>query len=169
MKTNLCISGLSPTYIKKLSKYFASNMDMFYVDVDGLMEYDLINSKEVGDLCGKEYLINLQNKTVKRASNFENSLLAINYSLLSQGQNLKNVKNNCLLIYLHINKDTYEKKLKSEKTGKLARILNLSVFDERSEFLRGKSDLTIYIDGFKLTEIYAKLKESLIEYYKNEG
>ena len=56
MKNNICIFGMVKDYTSKVAKRVADKFEMFFADVDALIEFDLINTNMVKDICGKEYL-----------------------------------------------------------------------------------------------------------------
>lgn len=81
MKPNLVIIGFEKEFNKKLCIYLADKLDMFFVDVKELIEYDLVNSKEALLRCGKEYIEKEERKTVRNVSEYENSVVNIPYDI----------------------------------------------------------------------------------------
>lgn len=167
MKQGICVLGLYKNLTTKVSQNLAKKLDMFYLDVDELVEYELMNPSFIEAQCGKEYLLKLQRNNVKRASSFENSLLTMNYTLLNDHVNLANIKDKCLIIFLELSKVNYEKKIKSEKKNKLKNILEAYIFDERNSICNDISDIVINIDGLSYLQSANLVIKKLKEYYLN--
>ena len=83
---------------KKLCIYLADKLDMFFVDVKELIEYDLVNSKEALLRCGKEYIEKEERKTVRNVSEYENTVVNIPYDLFVNNRDF--FKNNNINIFI---------------------------------------------------------------------
>ena len=167
MKEGICVLCLNKLLCNKVSQNLAKKLDMFYLDLDELVEYELLNPQFVEDRCGKEYLLKLERNTVKRATTFENSLLSLNYTLLNDEMNLKNVKNKCIIIFIELSKENYEKKLKRENKSKLKNILDTFIFDERNIICKQISDIAINADGCSYLQVANKIINELKRFLLN--
>ena len=165
MKSRICLLGLNRSFNNKTAINLAKKLDMFFADIDELVEYEIINPSQVEATCGKEYLQKLQRGCVKRASSFENSILTMNYYLLNDDVNLQNVRNNCLIIYLKLSKDSYTRKNRYNKIDKLKNILDDFVFDERNKICEQIADITIDVSNKSYLQASNLVKEKLLEYY----
>ncbi len=165
MKNNICIFGLVKDYTCKVAKKVADKFEMFFADIDALIEFDLINTNMVVDICGKEYLEKQERKKIKQVATFENTLLSLRFALLNDESNMNVLKEHCLMIYLKLDLETYEKKISRSKKDKLNKIINLSVFDERNELLEEKADLIIDCSGLDLNKSANLVKEKILGYY----
>ena len=98
MKPNLVVVGFEYEFNKKLCIYLANKLDMFFVDVKELIEYDLVNSKEALLRCGKEYIEKEERKTVRNVSEYENTVVNIPYDLFVNNRDF--FKNNNINIFI---------------------------------------------------------------------
>ena len=98
MNPNLVVVGFEYEFNKKLCIYLADKLDMFFVDVKELIEYDLVNSKEALLRCGKEYIEKEERKTVRNVSEYENTVVNIPYDLFVNNRDF--FKNNNINIFI---------------------------------------------------------------------
>lgn len=167
MKEGLCVLGLCKNLTNKVSQNLATKLDMFYLDVDELVEYELMNQAYIEEQCGREYLLKLQRKCVKRTLTFENSLLTMNYSLLNDDIVLKNVKDKCLVVFIELSKENYIKKEKYDKKNKLKNILETYIYDERNLICKNIADICLNVNGLSYLQIANLIIKNLKEYYNN--
>lgn len=167
MKEGLCILGLCKNLTNKVSQNLAKKLEMFYLDVDELIDYELMNQVYIEEQCGKEYLLKLQRTTVKRALSFENSLLTMNYSLLNDNIILNYIQEKCLVVFVELSKENYAKKVKYDKKSKLKNILETYIYDERNLICKDIADISLNVDGLSYLQIANLIIKSLKEYYCN--
>lgn len=95
MKPNVILIGFDQIFNKKIGMYLADKLDMFFVDVEELIEYNLINSKEALLKCGRDYIEKEERKTVRSVSEYENTIASISYDIFLnnkhffEGNNIK--------------------------------------------------------------------------------
>jgi len=166
MKTNICVYGLTEDYVKKIAKRVSNKFEMFFADVDALIEFDLINTQMVEEVCGKEYLEKLERKKVKNTATFENTLLSLRFSLINDELNRKVLDENCLMVYIKLNQESYEKKLSKGKKEKLNRILSLAVFEERNRLLESYADVVVECSGLNVYGATNKVIDKIYEHYE---
>lgn len=166
MKTNICIYGLSEQFVKKIAKRVSDKFEMFFVDVDALIEFDLINTQMVEEVCGREYLEKLERKKVKQSATFENTLVSLRFSLLNDEANKAVLDENCLMVYIKLDEESYEKKLSKDKKEKLNRILNLAVFNERDKVLESYADISVDCSGLNVYAATRKILDKIYDHYE---
>ena len=105
MKPNLVIIGFEKEFNKKLCIYLADKLDMFFVDVKELIEYDLVNSREALLRCGKEYIEKEERKTVRNVSEYENTVVNIPYDIFVNNRDF--FKENNINIFIKPYKSGY--------------------------------------------------------------
>ena len=106
LKKNITIICLSNKYKKIVAKELADSLEMFYADINDIMEYNLINS-EMLLTAGQQYFDQNEEKTIKTVSDYDNTILTLNLSTLNKNNNLDIIKNNSLIIYVRLNFETY--------------------------------------------------------------
>ena len=166
MKTNICIYGLNEQFVKKIAKRVSDKFEMFFADVDALIEFDLINTQMVEEVCGKEYLEKLERKKVKNTATFENTLLSLKFSLINDEMNRKVLDENCLMVYIKLNEESFEKKLSKSSKEKLNRILSMAVFKERDKLLESYADIVVDCSDLNVYSATAKVQDKIFDYYE---
>ena len=74
MKKNIVILSLSNNYSRDIGKRLADFFDMFYIDLNDILEYNLVDENML-KTAGREYFETERTKIVKGLSHYENSLI----------------------------------------------------------------------------------------------
>lgn len=116
--------------------------DMFFLDVNKLVEYSLIDVKNVEVVCGANYLNNQKKIIAQSVAKYENTASNFPHSLfLARGVSTK-LKQSCVVMYIKL------PKTKIKKIDSLDKI----VFEEIDELLQKKADITIDIKSKNIDE-----------------
>lgn len=166
MKHNICIFGLAAGFTKNVASRVATALEMNFACVEELIEFDIISSEEVKNICGAEYLKKIQQKKVRQVSSFENTLIYINYALLNDKVNLSQLKNTSLLTYISMDKGNFTRKTRLEKLTKLERILADGVFEDRHNILKNHADIEIDCSNKLPIPATKMVIDTIINYYK---
>ena len=163
MVSNVCIIGLIPDFTASVSQDLAEKLDMFYANVDDIIEFELMDVKKLEEVCGTEYLIKKEKDIVRNICSYENSLLTLNYSVLNNEENIKNIRDNCLLIYLRFDRPNYVSSMKKvEKDEPLSE----DVFNDRDFICKNISEFTIDCNAaLSKKGVVELIYRSLLEYY----
>jgi shikimate kinase len=114
MKKNIAILSLNKNYSKIICKKFADELDMFFADINDMLEYSLVN-KEMLNLAGKNYFDSEAQKIVFQIASCENTCIVCSFDLLNTNDNFDIIKNKCVIVYLKHSKEQLEKL--SKKSG----------------------------------------------------
>lgn len=166
MKKSICIFGLAGGFSKNVAQRLAGKLQMNFACVEDLIEFDIISSNEVKKLCGADYLKKLERKKVKEVTTYDNTLIYLRFPLLNDEVNMKQLSENCVLVYLALSKDSFEKKIRRDKLGKLERILSLGVFKERSELLKKYADIVVDCTNTLPEKSSTRVKNAIFKYYE---
>ena len=161
LKTNLTIICLNNRYGKNLAKRVADSLDMFFVNIEDILEYNLINDDMLKS-AGKDYFEKKEGKAVKGLSTYENSLFCGNFTLFSKGNNIDVFKKNSYLIYIYFTKDALEKFDKTNDGFE-----QMVAFEQENEFCEQNADIVIKStedEDFDLQEI----QNELVIFFKNK-
>lgn len=164
-KTNLCIIGLPKQFTDTVSKAMAEQMEMFYANIDDLFTYELIDSAHIEEVCGLEYLHKEEYSIVKRICTYDNTLIFIDYALLNRPEILKVVSDNCLLLFLSVNKDRYITLLDRSGLGDTMITINQDVFHDRDSICRSIADIIVECEELSEVDIIEKTIKQIISYY----
>ena len=94
---------------------------------------------------------------------YENSLLTLNYSVLNNEENIKNIRDNCLLVYLRFDRPNYVSSM--EKVGE-GEPLSEDVFNDRDFICKNISEFTINCNAaLSKKGVVELIYRSLLEYY----
>ena len=166
MKKNLTIVGLNPEFKKSIAKKLADELEMYYIDINDFVKYDVIDFNNIIRTVGLEYYKNLETKAVNVVSSYENSLITLNLSTFFENNNYKLLKQNSSLIYIKINFPNFKNGLLEERPNcaKYESLLDEKVFKQRDGILSKICDIVVEI---KLEEknLIEKIIKSIKKYY----
>ena len=145
MKSNITFIALNKSLKKEIAKNLANKLEMFYIDINEFIQYQLQNINDVISINGLEYYNEEETRIVKTISTYENSLITLNLDTFFNANNYKYLKSNSLFIYLKVDFETYKTILDNENTSKskTEKSLNKKVFNERDEILNKVCDIVI--------------------------
>lgn len=166
MKSNICVIGLEPKYTKEIAKKLSDKLEMFFADIDELIEFDLIDSTKTEKICGREYLLKIEKNKVKTCCSYENTLLTMGYSILNNESNIEAVRNSCLLIYLKLSHEKYYKLMNKKDKSKSSIQLDNELFDDRDFICTNICDIIIRCDNLKISDILNSLLDEIYNYYR---
>ena len=162
MISNICIIGLIPEFTSQVSMALAEKLEMFYANVDDLIEFELMDKRKFEEVCGTEYLIQEEKSIVRKICSYENTLLTLKYSVLNNEENIRNIRDNCLLIYIRFDKKNYDLVVKRENSE----ILDEEVYNDRDFICKNISEFTISCTAAHSTQgVVELIYRSLLDYY----
>lgn len=147
MKSNITLIALNATFKKEIAKQLAERLGMFYVDVNDLIKYDLLNIKQVISVAGLDYYNKVETKTVGSVSSYENTLITLDNDTFFNNDNYKLLKDSSIFIYLKLNFNDYKTIQDNEKDNSeyYEKLLNEKLFIERDLILSSVSDIVVPI------------------------
>ncbi len=166
VKNSICIVGLPYLFTKYVAKQFADELEMFYADVNDLLQFDLLDRKEAEKKSGKAYILKLETSKVKTVSSYENTVYTLTYSAITQNNNYEHMKENSLVIYLKLGEKTYEKALEGEKLTKSQKELALAVYKDRDYICSKISDIQVVVRSLEPKLNVSHLKKAVESYYE---
>ncbi len=164
-KSNLCIIGLSKQFVDDICKQLSDRLEMYYANVEQIMEFELMDLHKVEEICGKEYLLKEEISIIKRVSSYENTLLNVEYSHLNNESSLLAIRENCLLIYLRLTSARFDKEQSRENVSENVRKINKDVMEDRDFICKNISDVTINCGNHSDSDLIDKIIEQIVEYY----
>ena len=147
---NIVLVCLDQNFCKKAAEKLAEKLEMFVADCKDYIEYDLVDSKTVLNLCGGEYLKEREKKALQAAADFQNTVLSINYDLYHSNYALFN---SSLIVVLHLEKESLGAK---ETVNKIA-------FETHNNFLKDHANVIVNLDSLKVDSAVKKIIEKLRE------
>ena len=165
MKTNICVIGLVKAYTSNVAKQLSDKLGMFFGDLDELMQFELIDINNAKNLCGKDYIDEIEVNRMKMLLSFENTLCTFNYALLNNNDNLERIKDKCLLIYLSLDEKNAKNKLVRAGVKKDDLALQLDVLDSRDKLCKKYADIVIDANNVTINKVISNIKESIYKFY----
>ena len=127
MKSNICVLSVDKRYSRIVGKHLSDCLDMFFADVNALLEFDIINIDEAEQTCGVGYIKKLEESKVKHVVSYDNTLLTLNADMLNSQKIHDYIKNKSLVIFLDMDKKSFVAKLNNQKLDKSDRKLQIDM------------------------------------------
>jgi len=147
---NILLVSLDDKFAKNVSGMLADNLDMFVADCKELIEYDLVDSKNVLKTCGLEYLKKREKKVIKNCASYENTVLTINIDLF---KNYSDLFDRSLVVYLR------------RKRKAISKVVNVIGYENYDEFIKENVDIIVDFDkssaAMVVEMVLQKMKEIL--------
>lgn len=163
MKKNITIICLSNEYKKNIAKQLALELDMFYADINDIMEYNLINS-EMLEKAGQQYYDENEAKTIKTVSGYDDTILTLNLSTLNKSNYLDIIKQNSLIIYIRLDFETFMNLNKAENSKALVKI-NEIAFDDRDKLISSFADIIVENKDIDVTRTIKQIIEGIEKFF----
>lgn len=168
MKTNIALICLLDNYSKSVSKLLSERLEMFYVNVDEMVEFELGDeehiTKTLGDEAGQKYIQESENKVVKNVAGFENTVISLNPTTMFSNDNFEIIANTSYVIYLQIAPKFFEARAKF--SADVIDDLNDICFTDRDKLYVEKSDIVLNCSTFKEQKAVKKLLKVINKFFK---
>lgn len=165
-KSNVCLIGLAKNITDKIGKELAIKLDLFYANLEEIMEFELIDIHNVEIVCGKDYLAKKENSILKRICTYENTLVNIDYSMLNNNSTLEFVKDNCLIIYIRFDIDKYIKHLREEDMSFEEKQIYSELYPDRDYLCSTMADIVIVSEKDNEKDISDEIFNAILSYYE---
>ena len=139
-----------------LSKELADFLGLHFANAKQIVEYDLFDSEDMIKKCGMAYFKKREKSSLKSLSNFEDSVIFLNYDLFVNNQTS----------YKKISPKIYVK-IAKRKLDKKNDVINLMAYEERDKLLQEKADVTVEVSGESKGALNKIIKELKRNYEKN--
>ena len=164
-KSNICVIGLSNGFTDQVSKQLSIRLDMFYANVQQILEYELIDLMRIEEICGKEYLLKEEISIIRRICSYENTIINIEYANLNNETILNFVRENCLIIYLKLSDERFLEEQDKEELSANTKGLNLELLHERDAICTKISDIVLDCKENDIDDIIEDFIEKIVHYY----
>ncbi len=164
-KTNICIIGLTKLFTDEVCKQLSSGLEMFYANIDELLEYELQDKNKIEEICGREYLVREELSIIRRVCSFDNTIINIDYVNLNNETALGYLKDSCLIIYLKLSKEDFKKEINKEGQTFNQMIISNDLFDDRDFICTALSDIVVDIVEMNVETTLNNINKKILEYY----
>lgn len=163
LKKNITIICLSTKFRQSVAKKLADELEMFYADVNDIMEYNLINS-EMLEKAGQEYFDENERKTIKTIASYENTVLTLNYSTLNKNDNFELLRQNTLIIFIELEYSCFVKLNKEENAMPLAKV-NEIAYEDRTKNIGNLADIVVSQTQADVTNTVSDILGGISNYF----
>ncbi len=169
MKTNITFICLLDGFSKNIGKLLCDKLDMFFVDVEDMIEFELGDTNHIlsvlGDKEGKKYMKETEAKVVKRIASFENTLVCIKPSTLFSNRNFDRLNKTSYIVYLQIS-PKYLKKVADESKDIIDEKMLTLAFTEKDKMYVDSSDMVVNCSTLKEKKALKKLLSTINKFFK---
>ena len=169
MKTNIALICLLDNYSKNVSKLLSERLEMFYVDVEEMVHFELGDEQHIletlGQQEGKKYIDDCEARVVKNVTSFENTIICINPTTMFSNENFKEIIKTSYVIYLQISPKYFEHRCKYSGDYIDEELSNIA-FSDRDKSYVEKSDIVLNCSTFKEQKAVKKLLKSINKFFK---
>lgn len=157
-KSLILISGLLGKFNKEVGFLLSDLLDMYYLDVNSLIEYELADKNNIIDKCGIEYFNNLESKVIEKAFSYENTIITLDYDMLANHG--KNYLDRVISFYL-----AFSKQYIQNKNNKV-NVVDRMAFPDRDKLLSKLCNYKLNLNkrnkNIAVNEIIKTLKEEIL-------
>lgn len=165
MKTNIVLVSLHGDLAKKSAKQLSDKLDMYFLDAEELLKYNLQNETEIKKICGEKYLKKLKTKVLSSVYDYENSLVHLPIALFLEDQNAEKLRKKSNIVYLQILKKDFKNfLLKGKNALSKTEEVEFLAFDFRNEFCQKHSDIIVRTSSFDHKEVCEKALKAIDKY-----
>lgn len=161
MSSNIVLVGLDECLTKMVANELATDLDMFFLDINDLIKYSL-NEKDVISKLGKDYLDNQIKKLTLSACDYENTIITCPYDLFLNEQIWEKLKQVSVSIFLNTTKQHLEKVNKKKPIDQKLDVL-LLVYEEASKSLCQKCDFKVDVIKNNAKQCVLDIKQQLLK------
>lgn len=142
MKNNILLVGLDYEFVKSVANDLAKRLDMFFLDVNDLIEYNLIDAKNVKVKCGVEYFEKVEKKIALSVREYENTVINFPYTLFLNANFSNLLSERATTIFIKMDKETLVKE-NFRRSDKNTLSLEILTCGELSKLLTEKTNLVV--------------------------
>lgn len=153
---NVLLVGLSSGFIRYIASQLADKLDFYYLDIDNLLEYSLLDRVKMKQVCGAKYLDEQEKRVIKSLNDYEKTVMSIKLETFIA--NKKSISNKNLTIYIAFEENQIEnlnQLLPSEFKTEI--VLNDLLFEEHDNFLKKNCDIVVKCDINNIDESLNKI------------
>lgn len=141
MVKNVVLVGLCYNFVGNVANTLAEKTGKFFLDVNKLIEYSLIDIERAKLICGLDYIQKEQSKIIKSLKNYENTIINLPYDFLLNNE-FDDVFKDSYIIFINLSKDVLLNINKGLEDNFNLNV-DLMVFDEICKLITGRANLTI--------------------------
>ena len=169
MKTNITFICLLENFSKNIGKLLCEKLDMFFVNVEDMIEFELGDTEHILDVLGnregKRYMKDIETKVVKRIASFENTLVCARPATLFGNKNYDRFKKTSYFVYLQIS-PKYLSKVAEETKDIIDEKMLTVAFTEKDKMFVDSADMVVNCSTLKEKRAVKKIMSTINKFFK---
>ena len=138
---------------------------MFFLDVQDLINYSLIDPKNVELVCGIDYYEKEEKRISSSIKDYENTVISFPYNLLVKYNYEKNITSNALIIFIDINKKALEEYSKSAKVQNNL-LVEILAYEELTKVIKQRAEIIIPCNEYNVSSCVNEIKKAIKNKFK---
>ena len=171
MVQNIAIIGLDRDISREVASLVANELEMHFMDTIDLFEFDNKprDLSEMLKVFGVRHFRKKEKGTIKYVSSFNQTVINFESGSASCKENLKTIKENCLIVYLKKRKPSLIRDLKKKNYAsvylKRFYLLTDNAIKRRNDNLVKYADIVINVDNQSVFKITSELIRQIKAFY----
>lgn len=171
MVQNIAIVGLNRSQAYEVGKLLAEELDMHFFDCLELFEFDNIprTFPMMLEEFGEKYYREKEKGMLKYASGFNECIINLECGFADNKSNFGTIKENCLLVYLHIPASKIKKKIEKTKynTEQEKKFFDVSIetVNARIKALKEGADILVTAQNGSVLKLCSDILRGIKAYY----
>lgn len=143
---------------KDLSRVLGAELNFLYVDVDDVLDFELLNQKDITLSKANDVLKQLERKSIDRVLGFKNCIITMSRDLFISNDNLKLFKD-IKKVFVSLSKSYFVARFKGDDKYKLEH--ELILFDKINKLISINCDIVVDKDIKSLEELKIEIMSKL--------
>lgn len=135
MKKNISLVCLNDFIRKEVGKALASSLKMLFCDIDEMIDFEIINKKQVSIKCGDEYLKQLERECIERVMQYETCVYSVSDELFMANNN-SILLEDTIVVYLETQIHEMDIKQVKNKNEKAKLLQKLEIQENINNYLK---------------------------------
>jgi hypothetical protein len=158
MKSNILIVSLVPKISSEVSVNLSKKLDMVYLNVNELIDYEVSHQDEMKLKCGIDYVEKQIDKVVLGVINYTNTIIDIEYKFLIKNNAYQKFSKDSYIIFLKNSKQQLKRNI--DKDNSLSET-DLIAYEEHIKLLESISNIIIDCKNKAVYDIINNIKQEL--------
>ncbi|MBQ8522289.1 MAG: hypothetical protein IJ458_01335 [Clostridia bacterium] len=155
---NLLVVCADKDLRKDLSRVLGAELNFLYVDVDDVLDFELLNQKDITLSKANDVLKQLERKSIDRVLGFKNCIITMSRDLFISNDNLKLFKD-IKKVFVSLSKSYFVARFKGDDKYKLEH--ELILFDKINKLISINCDIVVDKDIKSLEELKIEIMSKL--------
>lgn len=165
MKTNIILIGLCDDIVKDVASDLTKTFDLYYGDLEGIIDHHLEDANRIKEVCGEEYLKQLRDKCVDEICAYENCIITLPATLFITSSYLPKLKKSAnFIVFIDFLPKAEEKYYMGKGTDPNDISVIVSLHDITAKICRENSDVIVKADDIDEKVIYKKVKKAVEDF-----